>query len=735
MNREQIKSAILNMCPDARIENDLFLNEEVLKDFSLEDIAYRLSGLIYGDNLYKYLYGDNSFDKFYSVRREMVKYIVINNIDYFSLDSKDLFYRKNILMEYERLYGSLDFTLDDFKKCSEDNLKNNINKNYYEFDLSYYNLFIMVQKLYKDGKIKIGDIKEFVDFNIDFLRRKFISEVANYDSKYDRYIYDIVSYFVMGNVSLISLDLCLISDNSIKNLLFVSKFGVSCDNLNNIPIEVIGAISGKKLRKIYNIVSNKFDFSNYFEREKLIMILFNMCVLLSDEVVNNIVRHLPFDEDAILRLFYCFLNIDLNDVKVIDNNIFYNRDFIKFFVGDSFMEPTSLLNLIYNDKSILGNNIEELYYCFDKLCDKFREQKLLSRTAFFEQSFFESRVLVDPDEYKLEGSIINSYYDDRKYQELTFFEAVKRLRSVYKLMRHNYQKSIPYVSGDYKDYKYEMLRANDPSLFKMGSLCDCCFKLGGDASSFVEYCALDKNARVLCVNDDDRVVAMIPMVRNGNLVLCNSIESKYKKDFNFMKDMFKILEIASNDIIKISSSKEGEDNVIGAVLIGNYINDVKKFGEYRAVSSFEIDDDCIELLEEGIYSNISAKYCGNYYISYDKRFDYKCFRRFDPDFIYDDPRSRVLELESEYITDDVKKCINSIYYELEKKVINFDDALKVIFNDDWFIFIDEKHKMISGIVGKDSRAMMEYQEYLELEREYCSYYDMDGNVLNDAKYR
>ena len=107
MNREQIRDAILSMYPDARIENDLFLNEEVLKDFSLEDIAYRLSGLIYGDNLYKYLYGDNSFDKFYSVRRDMVKYIVINNIDYFSLDSKDLFYRKKILMEYERLYGSL----------------------------------------------------------------------------------------------------------------------------------------------------------------------------------------------------------------------------------------------------------------------------------------------------------------------------------------------------------------------------------------------------------------------------------------------------------------------------------------------------------------------------------------------------------------------------------------------------------------------------------------------------
>ena len=49
-----------------------------------------------------------------------------------------------------------------------------------------------------------------------------------------------------------------------------------------------------------------------------------------------------------------------------------------------------------------------------------------------------------------------------------------------------------------------------------------------------------------------------------------------------------------------------------------------------------------------------------------------------------------MELESEYITDDVKELINSIYYEKEKKVLEFDLVEKVIFNKDWFIFIDNR---------------------------------------------
>ena len=70
-------------------------------------------------------------------------------------------------------------------------------------------------------------------------------------------------------------------------------------------------------------------------------------------------------------------------------------------------------------------------------------------------------------------------------------------------------------------YNYETLKANSPEVFSVGADTGCCFKIGGQSDSFVKYCAKDKNARVLVVkNKDGKVVAMSPMVRNGNLILC-----------------------------------------------------------------------------------------------------------------------------------------------------------------------------------------------------------------------
>ena len=48
--------------------------------------------------------------------------------------------------------------------------------------------------------------------------------------------------------------------------------------------------------------------------------------------------------------------------------------------------------------------------------------------------------------------------------------------------------------------------------------------------------------------------------------------------------------------------------------------------------------------------------------------------------------------------------------------------------------VDRKYNITSEIVGDDPRALEEYQEYLNLIKEYASHYDISGHVKDESKY-
>ena len=129
---------------------------------------------------------------------------------------------------------------------------------------------------------------------------------------------------------------------------------------------------------------------------------------------------------------------------------------------------------------------------------------------------------------------------------------------------------------------------------------------------------------------------------------------------------------------------------------------------------------------------------GFYEIFIDRDFEYTSKCLFAPDVIYNDPRKRVNGVEIEMLNDiqkeRLKKIINSICYSSGMELINISDLLKVDFNDDWFIAIDKKYHIYSLIVGEDKRAYDEYDEFLLLEKEFCSFFDEDGNFKERARY-
>ena len=508
--------------------------------------------------------------------------------------------------------------------------------------------------------------------------------------------------------------------------------------LANNPIEIISSINSKQMRNIYNDFSNTKGLEkikDIFTKEELMAIFISMSVLLGNDNVVKIVRHLPKDDVKVRRLFNAFRKIDLSKIKVEDRKIIYNKDFINFFMGDNLEEPNSLLNLIYEGKTILSDKLEEIYAYWDILENRYRLQPLKTKLAFFEESFNTTSVVLNPSEYKLEGKIINSYLDNKKFQNLKNLDLIEEVRKVYSGMKHNYQKTIPYVNGKFGDFYYETLLANDPSLFIMGSSTDNCFKIGGDADSFVKYCAEDVNGRVLAIKDKrNSVVAMVPMVRNGNLIICNSIESNMVRNETFMKKMFEVLEEAGNKIIDISNNEEQGQDSIKAIVVGGYKNEVSRFGKYRAITYGDINENYLLPLKSGLYVNMGSFDYANYIISSVEDLDLSLLRSFYPSVRYDDPRMGVLEIEKEFIDENVKKVISSIYYEKYREILDVTGIIQVIFNEDWFILVDNNYNIISCIVSNDPRAVLEYNEYLALTKEYVSHYDNEGHIKDEAKY-
>jgi len=719
-----IKEEILEIYPSIIFNNEIFLDEKkekILKDFTLEDIAFRLSKLdeeaAWKLNMYLYNYSISN------IERSIIKFLVKNNVSYFNSSSDDIYKQSNLIKEFDRVSSGIDYTVDDLKNSINDNIKNNSNKEFYQFDISHFNCIIMIQKLYKEKKVSIDELKDFINFIVEILRKKTIDVYGNYDSKYEGYVNEVISYLISGNVSLEDYSKSMSYNNPVLDLLVSAKFG-GVSNVNTLPIDVVMALKAKRVNNFVNkIMARKIGG---FNRNRVARIVINMCTMLGEVSVDNIIKNLNNDDYCLRNLLFSFDDIDLSNVEVIDREIVYNSNFIKFFMGNKMNDPTSLLNLIYENKTNLGHHLENLYYSFGSLYERYLNQDKLSKKVYFEEFLRNSKMCFNPDEYELEGHVINTYFDNRQHQSLKSVDFVKGVRDSYGEMKHNYQKSIPYVKGEMFGYTYETLRADSPLVYSVGADTGCCFKIGGQADSFVRYCAEDKNARVIAIrNKSDKVVAMIPIVRNGNLVVCNSIESNNIKSVSFMEKMFQILESVGNDIINVSIETEGRDRGIQAVLCGNYKNFIEQFNKYKKID-YGMEFNKISPLNSGVSCNLGMDAHECYCISSIDNFDFDNALVYEPEVLYNDPRRSIYELEVDSLSDEeikaIQKRIDSICYESNYQKVRLDNAIMVIFSNDWFIVVDNKNNIYSSIVGKDKRAYLEYEEYLDLEKEYYSSY-------------
>lgn len=717
------KEEFINSHSNINVKNTIFLNENGFRDFTEEELINLCT--VSNDNasklfmyLYMYDYDDYYKKMLITIAKTIPLFFDISNINDVNENSfDDKRYDYNVIFsEYEIIFNK--------------GLIKNIDIDYISIkDINFINAFLQMKKDYfQNGKLN----EKVISTLNDYLKTKILKENANAENIESK-INEIIGYLLSGDINL--CDIIRYDYSSYKRILVEGKYKDKLNVFDNNSLDVLLDIKLKQVKNLIARVQNNFEDFKHYNYDRQMRFVVNLIGLLGYQNAEKLINILNKDENKFRKVYSSLILIDLQNVYLNSGKIIYDEQFINFFFS-----PNGLLKSILDNDYEISQNIGVIYAGFSEYENRFKTQHIYNKIDFY-KDLLKNGILrpLDPDLAPLEGSIINECVDNKKFQSSSDDnKIIQNVSEEYRLVRHKYEKTIPYVSGTKDGYYYETLTCDDPNLFVMGSKTNCCFKIGGEADSFVRYCAENVNGRVLVIkNSKGNVCGMIPFVRNGNLLLCNSIESTSVKNIEGMRPLFDVAKTAFEKMIEISSLNETKEESISLVLMGNYKNQIEKIGGFEMMPRELISFENLRPLNEtpDMYANLGGYDYANYIIT--KKDDTSLYTTssFEPSVRYLDPRMETKEIEKEYITKEDITNINKIYYEKTLGILDLSHALKIIYNKDFFILINDDFSIISCIVGSDPRAINEYNEYLSLEKEYASYFDKDGHVKEQAYYR
>lgn len=484
-----------------------------------------------------------------------------------------------------------------------------------------------------------------------------------------------------------------------------------------ITIEQYQKINIKKINRINKLLNKLYSNSDSISQDNWI-------------VINSHKLYLIFGyENSIELLSGKFGNIDyktlaqlLNKCNVKNvifksiNNLYepvLNQDFIQFFIGEKKDNNTTIKRMLRGELDIIKDEFSNLYNNFERfqhaIGNKIHLNKLLPLLQ-------ENPFMLLPNEYKLTKDLIDNIIKSYGYTDVFGEQTENNDNSKEYVMEacnfyHNYLEkriisSIPRVKGNTEDkYSYEVLKLDDPVIMTLGYQTGCCFRLNGLSKEFLRYCSESIYARVIVIkNETGEICSMIPIIRNGNVIVGNSIETNSKGD---SEKVYNTLKKAYDEILKISN--EYEENPIIACLVSNLHS--------NCYSKKNVSQKIFPIRNDSFYTNYDSE---TYIVSIKKDKEEKDFELYVPNAIYFDERPEILVYHwgMNNITEkiEVEKRIKSIQYKLNQsneEYMYF--AHYIICSEDWFLKVD--YDGISGqYIEKDPRAIEEFnaiKNYLE----------------------
>lgn len=626
-----------------------------------------------------------------------------------------------------------------------DDVLQKINENNYDFS----NIF---NHLTRDGLNKFNGV-DFLYFNIiiDFIKD---NEVVK--DNFLEFIYSILLnnefnkdqkesiknalYQKMKSKNITRKDYeCLFNIPSSHKTLFYLRFNKisqRMDYLNGISVYQIMNINIRHINMILKYLEPyvKYDdeLSNIYSYAIKAYLIFGL---------ERTIKILKGDYGEINRYFFDNLSkTNVSKIKLVNEGSKYVPIISDGFINFMFAKQNDnhFIDMLKNNEGLLNKYWCYFYNEFDEFKEKCHNVLTLKKVNIILDQFSPSKSIndVSPSNYKLkEKDIINDICLGNKTGKSNE-EIYKLVINIYEKMKYRTESSIPYINGmSSTGYRYEMMKLNDPIAFTLGYKCSCCFRTGDIGHNHLLHAILCRNGRILLIYDENnKLVAFIPLKRNGEVLIANSIEHANKW---LEKDNKAILTFseAINEIIRVS--KENEEEPINLVCIGRksilkpfvkpFPSNIKVPTIYEKKDDIYKDTDCYHRSLDVVYK--------------DNNLNFNNIKYGNPKYSYEDPRNKISYCNFKTaINNDIEKALNVINAvrftncdidEIENfKLTNRNYISDCIYNDDWYIVVNNDGNIYCDYLKYDERAKKELAiAYNELKNTNISIEEISSGMI------
>ena len=635
----------------------------------------------------------NSSDEFISNQEDMEKYL------------KELFNKKT----------SLHQLASDFLSCKKHTSHTGWNHNIYnkvysrEEIIKFLNVYF---KFYQNNEDMTNKVLNFLveKFNLQitdselksFIKYKIKKLILYNPSKIIDLMYKHWGLDTKQLIIMLQFDF-LFSTKHYFNTIYLIEFdnltliNLNCLHIRNIFNSLDATIGGDEILYRLRIALNLYFVFGY---NRSLDILNGKYGEINRNFFDNIskisVNNNPLDENNNVRLNQAFLNMLFNEEK--------NSNFSKI------VSDINLCQLI----PILYNQYDEIIAKYGKLNLKKCIDLINENNGFFIHP--SNNRLKRPDIYN------NIIVGNRRNVNLEYL--IKHIEENYAKQQIRTTSSLPYLEGECNGYTYQTMRLNDPIVYNLGYLTDCCFRITDIGEDDLRHATLDKNSRILLVyNENKDIISFSVLNRNGEVVIITSVE--FDSSNNKIKKQT-LLQIIKDFSERLYNEMNASGDRIKLITIGAN-SKIKPEENIPFPSKYHMP-----------MCSKKDKYQANFYhrkqhiVIKDENLDYNGIRyetkedNFIPE--YRDPRLKIQRVViNEQNINQYIDLIERIDNKLHNDILSINDVL--IFNEDWYILIKEDRKVIIRVLDYDDRAKEEYNYIMNNLSEIIGYVNTQTDVI------
>ncbi len=321
----------------------------------------------------------------------------------------------------------------------------------------------------------------------------------------------------------------------------------------------------------------------------------------------------------------------------------------------------------------------------------------------------------------IDNDILKSIYDEGYYEINDVRKRYNILIKLFKASLKRISSTVPYLSYRNENYKVKILDNYNQDILR--SIDDSLYKVGALGNDFLHYSILDKNGIQLGIYDNEKLVAKVFGVRNGNTIYFNALDGERNVEYN------DLLRLFANELISLT--KDTSEPIDFVTIVNS--------DSYSSRNGFSVDSTICPIINDPI----SKKYLDykqfiehtglidpdNMYTNYEdnistllansKVVDKFNFKFYDAEDKYLRIRNDVVKLSNNIGEEYIRKIDTILYLcKLEDSSINIDDISlgkmeKIYIGDDFVVFLTNKGNILKFVLPYDERAETEVNLIIE----------------------